>query len=124
MIAFFGTLLRFFLKAFRSKGNILSESVLLKKQNEILTRRVWKKRVHFNINHLAYNLESVRTQVQVPNMKDWVEKKVRRHLMRARNRKGFGWQRWSGQWLYATLGMFNQYLVQRREPMVKAVPAR
>jgi len=26
--------------------------------------------------------------------KDWVEKKVRRHRMRARNRKGFGWKRW------------------------------
>jgi RNA-directed DNA polymerase len=57
-------------------------------------------------------------------IKDWVEKKVRRHLMRARKRKGFGWQRWSKQWLYATLGMFNQYLVQRRAPMSKAVPAR
>ena len=32
-------------------------------------------------------------------IKDWVEKKVRRHLMRARNRKGFGWKRWSRRWL-------------------------
>src|SRR5580658_4686473 len=30
-------------------------------------------------------------------IKDWVEKKIRRHLMRARKRKGFGWQRWSRQ---------------------------
>jgi RNA-directed DNA polymerase len=29
-----------------------------------------------------------------------VEKKIRRHLMRARKRKGFGWTRWSRQWLY------------------------
>jgi RNA-directed DNA polymerase len=36
-------------------------------------------------------------------LKDWVEKKVRRHLMRARNRKGFGWKRWSRRWLYDTL---------------------
>jgi RNA-directed DNA polymerase len=57
-------------------------------------------------------------------IRDWVEKKVRRHLMRARKRKGFGWQRWSRQWLYAKLGLFNQYMVQRPEPMVKAVPAR
>ena len=28
-------------------------------------------------------------------VKDWVEKKVRRHLMRARKRTGFGWERWS-----------------------------
>jgi len=30
-------------------------------------------------------------------IKDWVEKKVRRHLLRARNRHGFGWKRWSRQ---------------------------
>ena len=28
-------------------------------------------------------------------IKDWVEKKVRRQMMRARKRKGFGWKRWS-----------------------------
>jgi RNA-directed DNA polymerase len=28
-------------------------------------------------------------------VKRWVEEKVRRHLMRARGRKGFGWTRWS-----------------------------
>ena len=27
-------------------------------------------------------------------VKDWVEQKIRRHLMRARNRKGFGWTQW------------------------------
>ncbi len=42
-------------------------------------------------------------------IKDWVEKKVRRHLMRARNRRGFGWDRWSKQWLYETLGLFDGY---------------
>jgi RNA-directed DNA polymerase len=31
-------------------------------------------------------------------IKDWVEKKGRRHLMRARHRKGFGWQRWRRRW--------------------------
>ena len=55
-------------------------------------------------------------------VKDWVEKKIRRHLMRARKRKGFGWQRWSKQWLYAELGLFNAYRVRRPEP--KANPAR
>jgi hypothetical protein len=38
MIAFLGALLRFFLKAFRSKGIILSENALLKKENDILLR--------------------------------------------------------------------------------------
>jgi RNA-directed DNA polymerase len=35
----------------------------------------------------------------------WVERKVRRHLMRARNRRGFGWKRWSTAWLDDTLGL-------------------
>jgi RNA-directed DNA polymerase len=46
-------------------------------------------------------------------VKDWVEKKIRRHLMRARKRTGFGWKRWSSEWLYGTLGVFNDYRVVR-----------
>jgi RNA-directed DNA polymerase len=42
-------------------------------------------------------------------VKRWVELKVRRHMMRARNRQGFGWERWSTQWLHTTLGLFNGY---------------
>lgn len=45
-------------------------------------------------------------------IRDWVEKKIRRHMMRARNRKGFGWKRWSKQWLYSVLGLFNGYRVR------------
>jgi RNA-directed DNA polymerase len=45
-------------------------------------------------------------------VKDWVEKKVRRHLMRARNRKGYGWKRWSKEWIYGRLGLFNDYQVR------------
>jgi len=55
-------------------------------------------------------------------VKDWVEKKIRRHLMRARKRKGFGWQRWSRPWLYSELGLFNAYRVRR--PALKAQPVR
>ena len=55
-------------------------------------------------------------------LKDWVEKKVRRHLMRARNRKGFGWKRWSRRWLYDTLRLFHNYRVSRPQP--KALPVR
>lgn len=56
-------------------------------------------------------------------IEDWVEKKIRRHLMRARHRKGFGWKRWSSKWLYDTLGLFHQYRVQRVSSAVKALPA-
>jgi len=87
-------------------------------------------------------------------IKDWVEKKVRRHLVllhrdydrlaggseaagtgwvqpistcqnlcaevlaRAQKRKGFGWERWSWQWLYGTLRLFNGYEVQYGRPKV------
>ena len=56
-------------------------------------------------------------------VKDWVEKKVRRHLMRARKRRGFGWKRWSRQWLYTHLGLFKDYRVQRPRRVPKALPA-
>jgi RNA-directed DNA polymerase len=56
-------------------------------------------------------------------VKDWVEKKIRRHLMRARKRKGFGWQRWSRRWLYDELGLYNQYRVRRSGSVPKANPA-
>ena len=55
-------------------------------------------------------------------IKNWVEKKVRRHMLRARKRKGFGWKRWSSQWLYEDLKLFNSYRVRR--PPTKVAPAR
>jgi len=45
-------------------------------------------------------------------VKDWVEKKIRRHLMRVRKRHGFGWNRWSRDWLYNTLELYNDYKVR------------
>jgi RNA-directed DNA polymerase len=42
----------------------------------------------------------------------WVERRVRRHLMGARNRRGFGWKRWSTASLHATLGLFADYRVR------------
>ena len=51
-------------------------------------------------------------------IKDWVEKKVRRHLAHARKRKGFGWERWSRPWLYDTLRLFNSYRVRHDGPKV------
>jgi RNA-directed DNA polymerase len=55
-------------------------------------------------------------------VKRWVEKKIRRHLMRARGRKGMGWKWWSREWIYGTLGLFNDYRVGR-QPSPKAAPA-
>jgi RNA-directed DNA polymerase len=55
-------------------------------------------------------------------IKDWVEKKIRRHMGRSRNRQGFGWERWSRRWLYEELKLFNGYRV-RRTAAPKASPA-
>ena len=45
-------------------------------------------------------------------VKDWVEKKVRRHLMKTRKRKGFGWDRWSKDFIYQRLGVYADYKVR------------
>ena len=50
-------------------------------------------------------------------VRNWVELRIRRHLARACKRRGFGWKRWSNRWLYATLGLYDEYHVKynRRE---------
>jgi len=57
-------------------------------------------------------------------IQDWVEKKIRRHMMRARKRAGFGWKRWSREWLYEVLGLFHDYRVRYYVPIPKVAPAR
>jgi RNA-directed DNA polymerase len=54
-------------------------------------------------------------------VRDWVEKKVRRHLARNSKRTGFGWKRWSKRWLYRNQGLFSAY---RLHPRQKALPVR
>jgi len=54
-------------------------------------------------------------------VRDWVEKKVRRHLARNSKRSGFGWKRWSKRWLYRNQGLFSAY---RLHPRQKALPVR
>jgi RNA-directed DNA polymerase len=56
-------------------------------------------------------------------VKRWVEEKVRRHLMRAPGRKGFGWTPWSSEWLHDRLGLFNSYQLVRWSG-AKVAPAR
>jgi RNA-directed DNA polymerase len=42
----------------------------------------------------------------------WVEKKIRRHVMRASARQGFGWKRWGTARISTALGVFADYRVQ------------
>jgi len=45
-------------------------------------------------------------------VRDWVEKKIRRHLARARKRSGFGWKRWSREFIYNEVGLYSDYRVR------------
>lgn len=53
----------------------------------------------------------------------WVDKKIRRLLSKARQRRGYGWKRWSRQWLYGELGLYNDYRIKRLAPTT-ASPVR
>ena len=85
-------------------------SRLIERINSIL--RGWVN--YFSIGHSSRCFSFIR---------NWVEKKVRRHLARARMRRGFGWKRWSRRWLYETLGLFNEYRVKWERSLSKAAPA-
>jgi RNA-directed DNA polymerase len=54
-------------------------------------------------------------------VRDWVEKKIRRTLMRARKRKGFGWERWSRKWIYDELGLYADYQIRYYSPKASTV---
>lgn len=49
-------------------------------------------------------------------VKDWVEKKARRHLMKSRKRKGFGWSKCSRKELYK-MGLYNDYQIRYYSPL-------
>jgi len=59
---------------------------------------------YFRIGHSSRCFSKIR---------DWVEMKIRRHLMRSRLRKGKGWKRWSSEWIYGMLGLYNDYRMRR-----------
>lgn len=70
---------------------------------------------YFRIGHAGREFASIR---------DWVEKKVRRHLERAGKRPGFGRKRWSRQRLYQELGLYEDYSLRHLGVGPKALPAR
>ena len=84
---------------------------LIAKINPIL--RGWVK--YFAVGHSSRCFSYIR---------DWVDKKIRRHLGRACQRQGFGWKRWSRERLYKTLGLFDEYRVSYQQPSWAAAPCR
>src|SRR5215813_6397760 len=83
---------------------------LIEKINPIL--RGWVQ--YFAIGHSSRCFSYIR---------DWVEKKIQRHLARACQRRGFGWKRWSREWLYDTLGLFSGYRVSYHPSASAVAPA-
>ena len=58
---------------------------------------------YFRIGHSSRDFSYIR---------DWTALKIRRHIMRAKKRKGFGWKRWSTRWLYDVLGLYGDYAIR------------
>ena len=81
---------------------------LIEEINPIL--RGWMN--YFRIGHSTRCFSKIR---------DWVEMKIRRHLMRSRMRQGKGWKRWSSEWIYRRLGLYKDYRL-RRPALAKAAP--
>lgn len=48
-------------------------------------------------------------------VKDWLTKKIRRHLMNAKGKRGFGWKRWSTKGLYAIYNIYSNFKVSPRK---------
>src|SRR3954451_16445036 len=89
------------LKAIFGASHSQPVSGVIEKVNPIL--RGWVQ--YFAVGHSSRCFSFIR---------QWVEKKIRRHLARACQRQGFGWKRWSREWLYGTLGLFAEYRVSYR----------
>lgn len=79
-------------KSHRSKP----AETMIRKINMIL--RGWVN--YFRIGHSTACFSYVR---------QWIEKKIRRHLMRSCKRRGFGWKRWSTEHMYSKLGLYKDY---------------
>jgi len=84
-------------------GSLKSQPIreVISKINPVL--RGWVN--YFAIGHASRCFSFIR---------NWVEQKVRRHLAKARLRRGFGWKRWNRRWLYDALGLFDDYRVRPR----------
>jgi RNA-directed DNA polymerase len=87
-------------------SRFLSMKDIIKKVNPILAG--WVN--YYRVGHSSDTFSNVR---------DYVEKTIRR-LLERRTRKrgrGFGWKKWSSQFLYGTLGLYWDYKIQYLQPL-------
>lgn len=45
-------------------------------------------------------------------LEQWVQRKLRRHIMKASKRQGYGWKRWTQKELYRNTGIYHDYHVK------------
>ena len=55
-------------------------------------------------------------------VRDYIERKVRKFVMRRKKLKGFGWKKWSREDIYEKWGLYNDYQIRYIHP--KATPSR
>jgi RNA-directed DNA polymerase len=55
-------------------------------------------------------------------VRDYIERRVRKFVMRRKKLKGFGWKKWSREDIYEKWGLYNDYRIQYIHP--KATPIR
>ena len=48
-------------------------------------------------------------------VKDWLTKKIRRHLMKAKGKKGFGWKQRSTKEIYAMYNIYSDFKISQRK---------
>jgi len=46
-------------------------------------------------------------------IKDWLNERMRRHLMRSKGQKGYGWKQWSTKGLFAVYNIYNDFKLTR-----------
>ena len=81
---------------------VLSEMLArppIEKINEIVRGRVNYFRVGNSARCFSY-------------IKEWLEKKVRKYMTRVRKKNGYGWNRWSSEYIYENLGLYNDYEIR------------
>jgi hypothetical protein len=88
------------------------------------TWRFWGLYVH--VCKMDTLREAYQIILSVPAIRDRVVQGalIRRHMRRARHQTGLGWKRWSSEWIYEQLVLFNNYQVNRPRPLPKGALAR
>ena len=49
-------------------------------------------------------------------VRDYIERKVRKFVMRRKKLKGFGWKKWSREDIYEKWGLYNDYQIRYIRP--------